>query len=149
MVLIKVYLPFLYSSMKIFFAKIRLIFDIEKWLWKSEFCYIRPSLPNQAKYLEPFMAVFIDLWPCLLTTKLRYAQLFKWGHSSYLVRRMVHMALWWIIDDKKIFRTDDSEKYLWSFRGEQKEGRGQKANFSWQQKRTCPPSHVKTYPTLE
>ena len=24
-----------------------------------------------------FMAVFIDLWPCLFTTKLSYAQLFK------------------------------------------------------------------------
>ena len=24
-----------------------------------------------------FMAVFIDLWPCLFTTKLNYAQLFK------------------------------------------------------------------------
>ena len=30
------------------------------------------------------MAVFIDLWPCLLTTKLSYAQLFKWGHSNVL-----------------------------------------------------------------
>ena len=28
------------------------------------------------------MAVFIDLWPCLFTTKLSYAQLFKWGHSK-------------------------------------------------------------------
>ena len=54
MLIIKVNCPFLYSSMKIFFVKIRLIFDIEKWLWKSEFCYIWPSIPNQAKYLEPF-----------------------------------------------------------------------------------------------
>ena len=28
------------------------------------------------------MAFFIDLCPCLLTTKLSYAQLFKWGHST-------------------------------------------------------------------
>ena len=28
------------------------------------------------------MAIFIDLWPYLLTIKLRYAQLFKWGHSK-------------------------------------------------------------------
>ena len=27
-----------YSPMKIVFRKIRIIFDIEKWLWKSEFC---------------------------------------------------------------------------------------------------------------
>ena len=28
------------------------------------------------------MAIFIDLWPYLLTNKLCYAQLFKWGHSN-------------------------------------------------------------------
>ena len=28
------------------------------------------------------MAVFIDLWPCLFTTKLSYTQLFKWGDSN-------------------------------------------------------------------
>ena len=27
------------------------------------------------------MAVFIDLWPCLFTTKLSYTPLFKWGRS--------------------------------------------------------------------
>ena len=27
------------------------------------------------------VVVFIDLWSCLFTTKLSYAQLFKWGHS--------------------------------------------------------------------
>ena len=41
-----------------FFVKIRLIFDIEKWLWKSEFCYIWPSIPNQTKHLEPFYGCF-------------------------------------------------------------------------------------------
>ena len=40
------------------------------------------SIPNQAKSLEHFMAIFIDLWPCLFTTKLSYTQLFKWGHSN-------------------------------------------------------------------
>ena len=45
-------------SMKTFFVNIRLIFDIEKWLWKSEFCYIWPSIPNQAKYLESFYGRF-------------------------------------------------------------------------------------------
>ena len=63
--------------------KIRMIFYIEKWLCKSEFCYIWPSIPKQTKYLELLMAVFIDLWPCLITTKLSFAQLFKWGHSKH------------------------------------------------------------------
>ena len=43
---------------EIFFVKIRLIFDIEKWLWKSEFRSFWPSIPNQAKYLEPFYCRF-------------------------------------------------------------------------------------------
>ena len=30
------------------------------------------------------MAVFVELWPCLFTTKLSYTQLFKWGHSTAL-----------------------------------------------------------------
>ena len=42
---------------------------------------------------------------------------------------MVHMALWWIIDDKKIFRTDDSEKYLWSFEESKKKGGGKRQIF--------------------
>ena len=28
------------------------------------------------------MAIFIDIWPCLFTTKLSYAQLCKWGNSK-------------------------------------------------------------------
>ena len=32
--------------------------NIEKWLWKSEFRYIWPSIPNQAKYLEPVYGHF-------------------------------------------------------------------------------------------
>ena len=44
------------------FRKIPLIFDIEKLCWKS---YISLSIQNRTKH---FMAVFIDLWPCLFTT---------------------------------------------------------------------------------
>ena len=54
----------------------------KKWLWKSELYYIWPSIPNQTKTYNIFMAVFIDHWPWLLTTKLSYAQLYKWGHSK-------------------------------------------------------------------
>ena len=32
-------------------VQIRLIFEIEKWLWKSEFYYIWPSIPNHTRYL--------------------------------------------------------------------------------------------------
>ena len=38
------------------------------------------------------MAVFIDLWPCLFTTKLSYAQLFKWGHSTLSIAENIFFA---------------------------------------------------------
>ena len=40
--------------------KIRL-FDIEKWLWKSELCYIWPSISNGTKYIEPSYGLFCDI----------------------------------------------------------------------------------------
>ena len=50
MTITKVALLFLYSLMKkIKLRKIRLIFDIEKWLWKSEFCCIWPSILKPLK----------------------------------------------------------------------------------------------------
>ena len=39
------------------------------------------------------LAVFIDLWLCLLTTKLSYSQLFKWGHSN-VIRGNFPQILW-------------------------------------------------------
>ena len=44
--------------MKKKFRRIRPIFDIEKWLWKPELCYIWPSIPNRTKYLEHFYGRF-------------------------------------------------------------------------------------------
>ena len=38
----------LYSSMKKKFGKIRIIFDIENWLWKSELCNLHGQIYNQA-----------------------------------------------------------------------------------------------------
>ena len=38
--------------------KIRLIFDIEKWLWKPELCFMWPSIPKQSKFLEHFYGCF-------------------------------------------------------------------------------------------
>ena len=40
MSIIKVVLLFLYSSMKKKIRKIRLIFDMQKWFWKPEVCYL-------------------------------------------------------------------------------------------------------------
>ena len=43
-----------YSSMKIFFRKIWIIFDIENWLWKSEFCHFWQLLLNWPQDLKTF-----------------------------------------------------------------------------------------------
>ena len=39
----------------------QLIFDIGKWLWKPELCYIWPSLPNRSIYLEHFYGCEVTL----------------------------------------------------------------------------------------
>ena len=57
----------------LYFLKMRPNFDVPY--------QIKPNSQNI------FMAVFIDLWPCLFTTKLSYAQLFKRGHSNDFGRK--------------------------------------------------------------
>jgi hypothetical protein len=57
--------------------KIRIIFDITNWLWKSDFGLFWPSIIKWIKGQNFFMAVFLDLWSCLFTNKL-----FKRGHAS-------------------------------------------------------------------
>ena len=51
---------FLYSSMKKKFRRIQLIFDTEKWLWKSEFCCFWPlnSTERPKIFLWPFLQFF-------------------------------------------------------------------------------------------
>ena len=82
--------------------EIRLVFDIEKWLWKSEFCYIWPSIPNQTEYLEPFYGPFHRPLVLLLTTKLNYVQLFKGGHSNKYERILHTTYLDFSISDKRL-----------------------------------------------
>ena len=43
-----------YSSMKFFFWQIRIIFDLENWLWKSEFWHFRQLLLNWPQELKTF-----------------------------------------------------------------------------------------------
>ena len=66
-------------------------FDFQCTLFSKNAPKFWSPIPNQAKLQEIFMAVFIDIWPCLFTTKLSYAQLFKWGHSrqSHSTRKSI------------------------------------------------------------
>ena len=45
--------------MKIFFRKIRIIFDIEKWLWKSEFCNLAGLITSTKIVQKFFEATFV------------------------------------------------------------------------------------------
>ena len=59
---------------------ITLIFNVLYFLkMRSNFDIRYQIKPNRWNI---FMDTFIDLWPCLFTTKLSYAQLFKWGYSN-------------------------------------------------------------------
>ena len=58
MTIIKVALLFLYSLMKKKLRRIRSISDIDKWLWKSEFCCFRPSILKQPKDQKYFYGRF-------------------------------------------------------------------------------------------
>ena len=49
-----------YSSMKKKFRKIRTIFDIEKWLWKSEFCNFVSLSTLSEKVQKKFQCNFCD-----------------------------------------------------------------------------------------
>ena len=62
--------------------RIRSIFEIEKWLWNREFCCFPPSILKRRKAKNIFMAIFIVLWPYLLTTKLRCLQKNNIGHTK-------------------------------------------------------------------
>ena len=84
MTIIKVALLFLYSKVKKM-RMIQSIFDIEQWLWKLEFCCFRPSILKRLNAKNIFMAVFIVLWPYLLTSKLRYLQKINIGHTRHTV----------------------------------------------------------------
>ena len=71
-----------YCSMKIFFGKIRMIFDIETWLWKSKFCKFWQHLLNWTHDLIFFIGLVIGLEhkgsPCKLCDCLSQ----KLGHTN-------------------------------------------------------------------
>ena len=48
---------------EIFVRKIRIFFDIENWLWKSEFCHFRQLLLNWLQYLKLFKGLVIGFVP--------------------------------------------------------------------------------------
>ena len=58
----KSWAPKLIFSNEIFFRKIRIIFDIEKWLWKSEFCNLAGLITSTKNVQKKFQSHFCDQW---------------------------------------------------------------------------------------
>ena len=70
-------------------SKNKEMFWHKKMTWKSKLCYFWPSNHRKLNPRNIFIVPFIELLPCLFTTKLCYAQLFKWGHSRVEWRKVV------------------------------------------------------------
>jgi hypothetical protein len=68
-----------YSPMKIFFRKIRIIFDIKKWLWKSEFCNLVGLITSTKNVQKCFQSHFCDQWSISFSLKSFYQILLTWS----------------------------------------------------------------------
>ena len=82
---------------EIFFVKIWLIFDIEKWLWKSEFCYIWPSIPNQAPRLFNNYVRTLKNSRNLNTSK----QTIRWKWEDQILQEATTRMKYWHLKTKK------------------------------------------------
>ena len=90
-------------------VKIQLIFDIEKWLWKSELHYSWPSKRKRTQGLELFMHTKLELGLSLFILELSYAQLFNWSDANiYCDFR------WWI------YGIQQRSLFVWAWDGWQK-----------------------------
>ena len=87
MTIIKVARHFLYPSMKKKLRKIWLIFDIEKWPWKSEFCCFQPSILKWPKGQNIFIAFLSYL---SLTYQPLNLQKNNFGHANQPRQKMLH-----------------------------------------------------------
>ena len=72
-----------YSPMKFFFRKIRIIFDIEKWLWKSEFCNLAGLITSTKNVQKNFQSHFCDQWSISFSLKSFYQISLTW--SKYYI----------------------------------------------------------------
>ena len=80
----KSWAPKLIFSNEIFFRKIRIIFDIEKWLWKSEFCNLAGLITSTKNVQKFFRSHFCDQWSISFSLKIFYQIPLTW--SKYYPR---------------------------------------------------------------
>ena len=101
----KSWAPKLIFSYEIFFRKILIIFDIEKWLWKSEFCNLVGLITSTKNVQKKFQSHFCDQWSISFSLKSFYQIPLTW--SKYW-----QGGYRWIIMLEKCRHTDLNEFHL-------------------------------------
>ena len=83
-----------YSSVKKKFRKIRMIFDIENWLWKSDlgtfWWPMWTSVKVKSKNYFSFTDFLLKSSPCWLTS----AKLHHWGHTNIIYQIITTYLAW-------------------------------------------------------
>ena len=64
-----------------FFEKIRLIFDIQNWLWKYHFCTFWQTLSARRNFLKIFPWLHVDSWPIRLLFRTHHL----WNSTTELI----------------------------------------------------------------
>ena len=75
----KSWAPKLIFSNEIFFRKIRIFFDTEKWFWKSEFCNLAGLITSTKNVQKNFQSHFCDQWSISFSLKSFYQIPLTWS----------------------------------------------------------------------
>ena len=90
----KSWAPKLIFSNKNFFRKIRIIFDIEKWLWKSEFCNLAGLITSTKNVQKIFQSHFCDQFEKFLSNSSDMVKiLLGLRPSFFLIDRRVYLQI--------------------------------------------------------
>ena len=93
-----------YSSMKIFFRKIQTIFDVEKWLWKSEICNFVTLSPLSEKVQKFFQCNFCDSISISFIVKSFHKIMLTWwnAYNSNTLYSLIHLSYYPFLHKKSI-----------------------------------------------
>ena len=83
--------------MKFFFRKIRIIFDIGKWLWKSQFCNLAGLITSTKNVQKHFHTHFCDQWSISFSLKSFFQIPLTW--SKYYIWCIVHSSWFFVASE--------------------------------------------------
>ena len=112
--------------MKFFFRKIRIIFDIEKWLWKSEICNLAGLITSSKNVQKNFQTHFCDQFEKFLSNSIDMVKILhtwwieKFNNTpaqathAYLINEYVYSELpnKQADQDKRVCRDDFTISYM-------------------------------------